>query len=191
MNLQPEYLEDNLTKLVPLQEKDFNALFEVASDPKIWEQHPVSDRHKKEIFQKFFEGAVESKSSFVILDKLSGKIIGSTRYYDYDEVHSAIAVGYTFLSRKYWGGAYNLSSKNLLLNYAFKYVNTVIFHIGVDNIRSQKAIDKLGAKKIKELYKDYSGKMVLNYQYEIKKKGVDITSGNRKDTTSFEIIFNQ
>ncbi|HEY4786851.1 MAG TPA: GNAT family N-acetyltransferase [Bacteroidales bacterium] len=169
MNLQPENLEDGLTQLIPSQEKDFEALYEIASDPKIWEQHPISDRYKKEVFLEFFEGAMACKSSFVILDKLSGKPIGSTRFYNYDEAHSSIAIGYTFLSRNYWGGTYNRSTKKLLLDYAFKYVETVIFHIGVNNIRSQKAIDKIGATKTKELYVDYGGKMVLNYEYEIKK----------------------
>lgn len=169
MNLQPEGLEDELTRLVPLQEKDFDALYNVASDPKVWEQHPIPDRYKREVFQKFFEGAVASKGAFVVVDKLSGKIIGSTRLYDYDEANSSIVIGYTFLGLANWGGTYNQSIKRLLLNYAFRYVDTVIFHIGVNNIRSQKAIDKLGAKKVKELSINYGEKPVLNYQYEINK----------------------
>ena len=50
-NWQPELLEDTILKIVPLIETDFDRLFEVASDPLIWEQHPTHDRYKKEVFQ--------------------------------------------------------------------------------------------------------------------------------------------
>ena len=62
MNLQLENLEDDLTKLIPLQEKDFEALYAIAADPKIWEQHPIPDRYKKEIFLSFFEECFSCKN---------------------------------------------------------------------------------------------------------------------------------
>lgn len=187
MNLQPKGLQDELTKLVPLQEKDFDDLYIVASDPKVWEQHPVPDRYKKDVFQQFFEGAVVSKGAFVVVDKLSGKIIGSTRLYDYDKANSSIVIGYTFLGRDYWGGMYNRSIKKLLLDYAFSFVDTVIFHIGVNNIRSQKAIARFGAKKVKELYVNYGDKPVLNYFYEIKKQEWLNHPIHKNSTTSIHI----
>jgi RimJ/RimL family protein N-acetyltransferase len=165
MNLQPALLEDDLVKIVPLKENDFDILFVVASDPLIWEQHPTKDRYKKEVFQVYFDSAVSSGSAFLLLEKATSELMGSTRYYDYHPEQSRIAIGYTFLARKFWGGEYNRAVKKLLLDYAFEFVDSVIFHIGPTNIRSQKAILKIGAKKIGEVL--YDGKQ--HFEYEIRK----------------------
>lgn len=146
---QPTHLEDDLVKLIPLTENDFDILFEVASDPLIWEQHPKKDRYKREVFIDFFNHAVQHRAAFLIQEKATGKIIGSSGYYDFKPDDSSIVIGYTFFARPYWGGLYNKASKNLLLNHAFKNVNKVYFHIGADNKRSQIAIERIGAKKIR------------------------------------------
>ncbi len=75
--LQPT-LENEEVKLVPLQEIDFEMLYEVASDPKVWEMHPNKNRYEREVFKKFFEGAILSCGAFLIFDKTSG---GSGRQY--------------------------------------------------------------------------------------------------------------
>lgn len=169
-NLQPEILEDEITKLIPLQESDFDALFEVASDPLIWEQHPMKDRYKKEVFRPFFDAAINSKSAFLILDKETNEIIGNTRFYDYDPEKSSVAIGFTFIARKYWGGLYNKSNKKLLIDYAFQHLDSVLFHIGADNIRSQKAVAKLGAVKIREMSVTSNGVEIPHYEFELKKQ---------------------
>lgn len=168
-NWQPSTLETDILKLTPLTVSDFDNLFEVAADPLIWEQHPTKDRYKKEVFQLFFDGAIASKTAFLIIDKATDKLIGSTRYYDYKPEQSSIAVGYTFLNRNYWGGIYNKTSKKLLLDYAFQYVDKVYFHIGATNVRSQKAILNIGATKVGEVDFDYYGQKVLHYEYVILK----------------------
>jgi RimJ/RimL family protein N-acetyltransferase len=168
-NWQPDYLEDDKVRLVPLTENDFERLFHVASDPLIWEQHPSSDRYQRHVFQDFFDGALQSRSAFLIEDKSSGEIIGSSRYYDYDQSKSSIAIGWTFLARAYWGGEYNKSVKQLMINYAFKHVDKVIFHIGATNIRSQMATAKFGAVKTGELVKDSPTGQTLNFEYELDK----------------------
>jgi RimJ/RimL family protein N-acetyltransferase len=168
-DLQPDFLEDDITKLVPLQESDFDALYKVASDPLIWEQHPMKDRYKIEVFRTFFDAAINSKSSFLILDKKTNEIVGNTRYYDYNPEKSGIAIGFTFIVRKFWGGLYNKSNKKLLIDYAFQHVDSVLFHIGADNIRSQKAVGKLGAVNIGEVRA--IGNIPVNlphYEYELK-----------------------
>ena len=170
IDLQPTFLEDGLTKLLPLNENDFERLFAVASDPAIWEQHPSSDRYKKEVFKLYFEGAVKSGSAFLIFEKMSGDLIGSTRYYNYQENTSSIAIGYTFLAKKYWGGIYNRSVKQLLIDYAFQSVNTIFLHIGASNIRSQKAAQNIGAIKVNEIDFESLGKSTPHYEYEIKKE---------------------
>ncbi len=144
LNLQP-HLENALIELKPLVESDFENLFLVASDPLIWEQHPDKLRYTRDVFAVYFASAVASKSAFMIYDKNNGNLIGSTRYYDYLPEQQSIAIGYTFLVRACWGNTYNKSLKKLMIDYAFTNVKTVVFHVGSDNMRSRKAVEKLGA----------------------------------------------
>lgn len=150
INLQPTHLKNSLVQLVPLSENDFEKLYAEASDPLIWEQHPQKERYQRAVFKNFFNEAMESKSAFLVLDAKRGTPIGSSRYYEYDAVANSIAIGYTFLARSYWGGPYNQALKALMLDYIFKVVTSVLFHIGPYNIRSQKAVLKLGAQKIED-----------------------------------------
>lgn len=173
-NLQPALLEDEITKLVPLQESDFDALYKVASDPLIWEQHPMKDRYKIEVFRSFFDAAINSKSAFLILDKKTNEIVGNTRYYDYNPERSSIAIGFTFIARKFWGGLYNKSNKKLLIDYAFQHVDSVLFHIGADNIRSQKAVAKLGGLKVAEMNVTSNGVDIPHFEYELKAENYEL-----------------
>jgi RimJ/RimL family protein N-acetyltransferase len=148
-------------------ESDFENLYIAAADPLIWEQHPTPDRYKNEVFKLFFEEAINSKMAFKIIDKTSNSIIGSTRFYDYKAENKSIAIGYTFLTRAYWGGEFNKAIKKLMLTHAFEYVNDVYFHIGITNIRSQKAIEKIGAKKLGEV--NFKGRELVYFEYLISK----------------------
>ncbi len=168
-NLQPT-LQNELVKLIPLKETDFEILYKVASDPLIWEQHPNKNRWKKEVFENFFKGAIESKGAFLIYDAKTNEVIGSSRFYDFSEEKSEISIGYTFYARSHWGGKYNPITKDLMMQHAFQFVENIIFHIGAKNIRSQKAIEKLGAIKIAEEEIEYFGEdSNLNFIYRIKK----------------------
>lgn len=168
-NLQPT-LQNDLVILSPLESEDFEALYKAASDPKIWEQHPNKDRWQREVFLKFFEGAMESGGAFKIIDKASGEIAGSTRFYNYDEAGKSILIGYTFYATKFWGKGLNPAAKKLMLDHIFQYVDKVHFHVGATNFRSQIAIKRLGAKKIGEETVAYYGEPPkLNFVYEIKK----------------------
>lgn len=157
MDLQPRHLFNDLVKLIPLEKGDFERLYQVASDPLIWEQHPNKNRYQREIFQVFFEGAIQSGGAFLIFNNQTGQLIGSSRYCAYKSDTSTISIGYTFLSRDHWGSTFNPALKRLMLEYAFRFVDNVIFHIGSKNIRSQKAIEKLGAIKIAEEEMSYYG----------------------------------
>jgi RimJ/RimL family protein N-acetyltransferase len=171
INWQPEHLHNTVVTLVPLQVSHFNALFEVASDPLIWEQHPNKNRYKKEDFQVYFDGAIQSQGAFVVLDSNTKQPIGSSRFYDWDPVKKTVAIGYTFLARNCWGQFYNKSMKTLMLDYAFTIAEDVVFHIGAQNIRSQKAMEKLGPKKIAEEEIKYFGEdPKLNCIYSISKQ---------------------
>lgn len=167
--LQPT-LENECVILRPLQEHDFDMLYNVAADPAIWQQHPNKDRWKKDVFSTFFQGAMQSGGAFVVIDKTTGLAIGSTRFYDYNFKDKSIFIGYTFYATAYWGKGINLAVKALMLNYIFKYVDKVYFHIGAENIRSQIAIERLGAKKVGQQEVTYFGETPkLNIVYEIAK----------------------
>jgi RimJ/RimL family protein N-acetyltransferase len=145
--LQP-ILKGELLELRPLKPEDYPALFAVARDPLIWAQHPAPDRYKDEVFQKFFRDALASGGALVVIDCKAGKIIGSSRYLANDKNRSEIEIGYTFLARSHWGGTFNREMKRLMLEHAFRFVNNVVFLVGPQNYRSQKAVEKIGGVRI-------------------------------------------
>ncbi|HYT76513.1 MAG TPA: GNAT family N-acetyltransferase [Vicinamibacterales bacterium] len=142
-DLQP-FLRGDLLELRPLQPEDFPELYAVASDPLIWEQHPASDRYKEDVFRGFFRDALESGGALIAVDRADGRVIGSSRYHDYDEANSEIEIGWTFLARSHWGGVYNWEMKALMLGHAFAFVKSVVFLVGPGNLRSQRAMEKIG-----------------------------------------------
>jgi RimJ/RimL family protein N-acetyltransferase len=129
----------------PIAAADWPTLSAAASDPAIWEQHPESDRYKPEVFRRYFDGAVQSGAALAFVDRKSGDLIGSSRYHGLDPESREIEIGWTFLARDYWGGTYNAEIKRLMLDHAFRFVDTVVFWVGETNIRSQRAMEKLGA----------------------------------------------
>jgi N-acetyltransferase len=141
-------LENEILSLYPLKISHFEELYVIASDKEIWEQHPQNDRWKKEVFEIYFNSAIESNSAFLIASKNNNEIIGCTRYYELNEMEKSITIGYTFLAKKFWGGLINSSLKKLMINYAFGFVDKIYFHVDAQNIRSQKALEKLGASII-------------------------------------------
>jgi N-acetyltransferase len=169
-DLQP-HLKGELIELRPLTRNDWDELFAVASDSLIWEQHPEPDRYKEEVFRIFFKDAMESSGAFVIIDSKTQRIIGSTRFYGYDPAKSEIEIGWTFLARKHWGGRFNAEMKRLLLNHAFKFVERAVFFVGQSNVRSQRAMEKLGAIKVGRATRTYGNHPATpNLKYVIKKQ---------------------
>ena len=145
VDLQPT-LKGDLVEVRPLRPDDFEALFAAASDPLIWKDHFQPDRSKREVFQKFFDGAIESKGALVVIERSSGRVIGASGYRKYDGADREVEIGFTFLAREYWGGAYNGELKKLMLDYAFQFVDCVVFIVSETNIRSQKALYRIGAR---------------------------------------------
>ena len=142
--LQPVLIGE-LVELRPLREEDFPTLFAVASDPLIWEQHPQPDRYTEPVFRQFFRGGMESGGAFIVVDRKDGRVIGSSRFAEYDETKSEIEIGWTFLARSHWGGRHNREMKRLMLAHAFRFVRRVIFRVGPLNRRSQRALENIGA----------------------------------------------
>ncbi len=161
-DLQPT-LEGDLVRIRPLVKEDFDLLFQIASDSKIWEQHPDKKRCTLSGFSEFFKDSLDSKGALIILTKESGDIIGSSRFKLRPNFKNAVEIGWSFLARKYWGGQYNGEVKRLMMEYAFQHVDRILFFVDRDNRRSQKAVEKLGSPSLKVDRKVESGNDDINY----------------------------
>lgn len=159
---QPTLVGELLT-LRPLRAEDFDALYAVACDPLIWEQHPDSTRHEPARFRVFFDEGLASGGALVTVDRADGRIIGSSRYHGYDENRSEVEIGWTFLARSHWGGRYNGEMKRLMLAHAFRFVTRVVFLIGPGNVRSQRAVGRIGAIRV-GVRQDASGRESLVFE---------------------------
>ncbi len=137
-------LKGELLELRPLRSEDYGDLYAVAADPLIWEQHPVSNRHEQVVFEGFFREAMDSGGALVAIDARTRQVIGSSRFHGYDPGKSEVEIGWTFLAKSHWGGTSNGEMKRLMLQHAFRFVNRVVFVIGPQNLRSQRAVEKIG-----------------------------------------------
>lgn len=142
-DLQPS-LRGELLELRPLKPSDFDALWAVASDPGIWEQHPAKERAEPDGFRRFFQDALDSGGALIAHDNRDGRVIGSSRFFGYDPERSEVEIGWTFLARSHWGGRYNGEMKRLMLDHAFRFVDCVVFLVAPENFRSQRAVETIG-----------------------------------------------
>lgn len=161
-------LQDSDITLRPLTAADYDALFAVGADAAIWAQHPDRERYTPEGFRFFFQKLLETDMPYLVIDRATESVIGATSYYQYDAAARQVAIGYTFLATRYWGGATNRQVKSMLLNHAFQYVDTVIFHVREHNYRSQAALVKLGAQKV-NTYPAPADPQTMQLEYAIRK----------------------
>jgi RimJ/RimL family protein N-acetyltransferase len=169
IDLQPVLIGNKIT-LRPLMRDDFEQLFLAASDPIIWELHPDSERYKREIFlQRFFESALDCGGALVVEEKESGLIIGSSRYYEWNPVSKEISIGYTFIERRHWGVGTNQELKDLMLNHIYQWATMVWFHVGGINMRSRRAVEKLGAILSHEKERELEGKPYTQIYYKLER----------------------
>lgn len=169
--LQPTLTGTTLT-LRPLVAEDFDALYAVASDPLIWEVHPEPARYQKAVFERgFFASALASGSAFVVSENATGRIIGSTRFYEWNPTTREVAIGYTFLARSHWGGAANREMKRLMLDHAFRWAKVAWFHVGATNWRSRRAMEKIGGRLSHEENRVMNGVTLLYAWYRIDAPG--------------------
>ncbi|MCE2843274.1 MAG: GNAT family N-acetyltransferase [Novosphingobium sp.] len=141
MNRQP-VLEGERLLLRPLTPDDWDALFAVASDPEIWAIHPQHDRWQEPVFRRFFADALGRGGALVVIDKATDAVVGSSQYKE--EAGGVVEIGWTFLATSHWGGRYNREMKRLMLEHAFRFVGRVEFRVGECNLRSQRAMEKIG-----------------------------------------------
>jgi N-acetyltransferase len=136
-------LTGQLLRLRPLVATDHDGLYRVAADPLIWAQHPDPSRAHPPGFKVFFDKALESGGALAVIDQAEQKIIGTSRYHRITS--DDVMIGYTFLARAYWNGRYNGEMKCLMIDHAFRFVPAVTFRVGENNLRSRRAVEKLGA----------------------------------------------
>ncbi|MEJ0099109.1 MAG: GNAT family N-acetyltransferase [Pseudomonadota bacterium] len=165
-DLQPTLTGPGLT-LRPLRPEDRETLWQVARDPLIWDQHPDQTRYQRAGFERFFNGLIASPGALAVVENSSGQIIGVTRYYEWDDDLREITIGHTFLARDYWGTGANREMKQLLIEHARPHVAAIWFHVGKCNLRSQRAMEKLGAVPMHEGQRPQNGVMVDFIYYRI------------------------
>jgi len=165
-DLQPT-LEGATLRLRPLAPDDFDALHAAASDPQIWALHPEPTRWQREVFARFFDSGLACGGALVALERASGAIVGSSRYYHWKPGSAEISVGYTFLVRRLWGGAANREMKALMLDHAFGFARAVWFDVGAANLRSRRAMEKLGGTLARETPADPATGAVAHVHYRI------------------------
>jgi RimJ/RimL family protein N-acetyltransferase len=141
-------LKGELVELRPLRSEDYDDLYAVAADPLIWEQHPVENRHEEAVFQEFFREALASGGALIAIDAETQRVIGSSRFHGYNKESSEVEIGWTFLARSHWGGTHNGEMKRLMLQHAFRFVNCVVFFVSPQNLRSQRAVEKIGGTRV-------------------------------------------
>jgi len=175
-------LEGERYLLRPLEADDWTALYAIASDPAVWEQHPIQDRWREDVFRAFFDDALAKGGALAIIDKHKDAIIGSSRFQalrsaeEDEEEQSAVEIGWTFLSPRYWGKGANREVKRLMVGHALASVERVDFRVGEANWRSRIALEKIGAQQTRRTDLDrYEGKRVLHLVYAITRE--DFASG--------------
>jgi RimJ/RimL family protein N-acetyltransferase len=146
----PVILKGNEVELLPLEAVHLDSLFLAASNKEIWELTSV-DYSVKEIFYPNFNNALNERNSgsaypFVIIHKDSNTIIGTTRLLEICPNDKKIEIGVTWIMKEFWGTTVNLECKLLLLNYCFETLeaNRVQFRAKDNNLRSRRAIEKIG-----------------------------------------------
>ncbi len=167
-DLQP-VLEGPRLTLRPLRPEDWDEMFAAGADPEIWAVHPERHRYEEPLFRQFFDGGLECGGALTILDKSTGRMIGSSRYIRHDPQRREIEIGWTFLTRAYWGGDYNRELKRLMLDHAFTFADTVVFWVGEDNLRSRRAMEKIGGVPREVQMRNYSWGPCPHLVYEIRK----------------------
>ena len=171
LDLQPVLQGERLV-LRPLQQQDWEALWPIANDRELWAMHPVRDRWQEPVFRTFFEDALEQGGALLVIERESGRAVGSSRFQAYrPEDGGTIEIGWTFLARDRWGSGLNAEMKRLMLAHAFGYLERVVFRVGEANWRSRRAMEKIGGRLTREIERiPADGGDIVHLIYEIRRE---------------------
>lgn len=162
MDRQPR-LEGSRITLRPMAGADRDALYQIAHDPLLWEQHPVSERWKPDVFSTFFDEGLASGGALVAVERGSDRVIGSSQYRPIALDPQAIEIGWSYLARGLWGSGINAEIKRLMLAHALASVPRVLFRVGEANWRSRKAMEKIGGKLTDMVEETEHGGQILRH----------------------------
>ena len=162
MDIDINLLQGDTVYLEFLSRDHIEELRSLAKDERIWEftKTLLIDDHYDQRFEEYIalaldRNALEKQVAFVIRNRDDEAIIGMTRFYGIDEKNKRLNIGYTWYVPSVWGMVHNKECKYLLLTYAFEKLafNRVGFEVAHQNIRSQKAVEKIGGTREGELRK--------------------------------------
>ncbi|QZD88882.1 GNAT family N-acetyltransferase [Qipengyuania aurantiaca] len=169
-------LETERLHLRPLTGEDREALYAIASDPAVWEQHPIHDRWRREVFDAFFDESLGSGGGLTVVRKSDSAIVGHSRYgeVELDEEGDVIEIGWTFLAPMCWGKGLNHEMKSAMLGHAFAAADVVEFRVGDTNYRSRNALEAIGAVRTERYELErYQGKRVVHLVYAITREAFE------------------
>ena len=151
---QPAPLAGERVRLEPLESWHADDLLEAGKDPEVWRWLSSPQPQDIQQMRRYIIQALEARGRreripWVIIDQVSGRAVGTTSYYEIDPVHRSLAIGFTWLGKDWWGTGLNAEAKLMLLRRAFDDLGAlrVAFHTDVRNDRSQRAIERLGARR--------------------------------------------
>lgn len=144
-------LEGQRVLLMPLNGEDIDDIVNVSLDPRIWTFMPISGADHEiryALEQALIDRQNKKAYAFIIIDKLTNRVIGSTRLLNANSEHRTLEIGWTWYIPDYWGKGYNEECKLMLLNYCFDRLKTirVAFTAAEKNTWSRRAIENIGAK---------------------------------------------
>ncbi len=145
LDRQPILVGDRV-ELRPTRPDDWAAHWAIAADPLLWEVHPAWDRFKEPVFRRYFDANLASGGLLTIIDRASGTVIGASRYWEVDAETQSVEIGATYLARAHWGSGINREAKRLMVSHALDAVKAVTFRIGATNLRSRRALEKIGGR---------------------------------------------
>lgn len=146
-------LENDRVLLLPFEDKRNEELQEIIFDKEIWEFMGMSINNEQG-FKNYISKTIKDKNNglcypFLVIDKLTNKVVGSTRYGNINTANQKCEIGWTWYGTEFQGTGINKACKYELLKYGFEKIGfrRIQFSADKDNLRSLKAIENLGAKK--------------------------------------------
>ena len=154
MDIHPVTLVGRFIRLEPLALEHVPDLARVGTDPQIWQYMLYGEIHSQAEVTSWVEDMLERQAQgadlpFAVVLQSTGRAIGATRYMSIRAEHRGLEIGGTWYGVEYQGSGVNADAKFLLLSFAFERLNAVRVQLKTDarNLRSQRAIEKLGATK--------------------------------------------
>lgn len=151
--IEPVTVEGRWVRLEPLERRHEADLAAIASDAEIWRLLPAPLETRDDM-RSFVETALQNQEQgtelpFVIVERATNAVAGSTRLLDIRPAHRAVEIGATWLGRAWWRTAINSEAKYLLLRHLFETLGCLRVSLKTDglNLRSQRAIERLGARR--------------------------------------------